>query len=84
MTPETIKAIKTVSGGIFHGIVLYKERELCGRDWEILCSHLKISTNTIHSLTAIPNGFVLTTKSMSFKYLHENFSCEKRVVEIRY
>ncbi len=84
MDQEIIKAIKTISGGIFHGIIINNDKELTGRDWELLCSHLKIRTDTIHSVTPIPNGFILSTKSMSLKYLHNSFSLEKRVIELKY
>lgn len=84
MTDDSIKAIKTIAGGLFYSIVTKNRRELSGRDWELLCSHLKIDTDTIHSVSPIPNGFVLFTRVVSLRYVHDNCNVEKRKVEVTF
>ncbi|HEY0740870.1 MAG TPA: hypothetical protein VGD40_05375 [Chryseosolibacter sp.] len=84
MTQENVKAIKTVSGAIFYALLTYPQMELSGRDWEILCSHLKIHRDCIYSTTVHANGFTLMTKFVCLKYTHNVFASDKRVVELRY
>lgn len=83
MNQTSQKAIKTIAGGIFHSIVTNHVKELSGRDWELLCSHLKIHHDTIHSITIIPNGFTVTTKTVMMRYVHDVYSVDKRKIEIR-
>ena len=84
MKDESIKAIKTIAGGLFHSILTKNRRELSGRDWELLCSHLQIDTDTIHSVSPIPNGFTLSTRVVSLRYVHDNCHIEKRKVEVTF
>lgn len=83
MNEQSKKAIRTIAGGIFHSIVTNHTKELAGRDWELLCGHLKISKDTIHCVSLIPNGFTLTTRQVYLRYVHDNYSVDKRKVEFK-
>jgi hypothetical protein len=84
MNVEEIKKIKTLCGGIFHCRVTYRQPEFSDWEWEQLIDCLQIKSNTIYWLEPIPNGFKVITKTMSFKYLHDDFSWQKRVIEFKY
>jgi hypothetical protein len=76
------KAVKTISGGLYHSLISSDKMELNGRDWELLCSHLKIPPDTIHSVEFKGDGFQLQTKDFTFRYRHNGFDTDKRTVEI--
>jgi hypothetical protein len=84
MNEQSLKAMKTIAGGLFYSIITYNTTELHGRDWELLCSYLKIETDTLHSVSVIPNGFQLSTKTFSMRYTHNSYHLERRKVEFIY
>lgn len=84
MNEQVIKAIKTVCGGLYHLMNCGENNELRGRDWDLLCSYLKISPDTIHWLNRIDNGFEVTTRIVKLKYIHDQFTLERRTIELRY
>jgi hypothetical protein len=78
-----LKSLKTISGGLYHSLVTNNAKEFDGRDWDLFCSHFNIPPNTIHSIEFTGTGFILTTKDLYFRYVHNNFDTEKRIVEIK-
>jgi hypothetical protein len=73
-------ALRTISGAIHYVLTRYDQREISERDWEYLCSHLKISLSTIYSIEVSNNGFLFFSRYISFRYCHHAFS-EKRVIQ---
>ena len=79
--PYNVAALRTISGAIHYVLTQYKQSEISQRDWEYLCSHLKISLSTIYCVEVSERGFLFSCRHISFRYHHHAFS-EKRVVEI--
>ena len=79
--PYNLAALRTISGAIHYVLTRYEQSEISQRDWEYLCSHLKITLSTIYCVEVYESGFFFSSKYISFRYHHHAFS-DKRVVEI--
>jgi hypothetical protein len=82
--PENIKALRTLAGALYHGVYTYNDTYFKGNDWEHFCSHLHIPPATIHYVEKSGYGFLLHTKDLTFRYVHDDLKTDARVIEIRY
>jgi hypothetical protein len=69
----------TLGGALYWVMIRYNILEMSGGDWQILCSHLKISDTTVHSVQPDDTGFLFESKSISFTYTHNDFHGERNI-----
>lgn len=76
------RALKTISGGIYHTLKTYQDNQITGRDWEYLYSHLSLASDTLHGFELLENGFRFYTRQFVLTYTHDDFT-EKRIIELK-
>lgn len=85
MDELAIKALKTLSGGLFYTLYRYHKRDLDDEaDFQKISEWLKMDPLKPFCVELNPNGFVITTKRMVFRYKHSDFSNKYREIELRY
>jgi hypothetical protein len=85
MKPESVQALRSLGGGMLHALRLYGKPYFNeNHDWAIFCSHLHIPEDTVHGVEVTMTGFILYTRKMTFKYTHDDFSNDARIIELTY
>lgn len=77
------RALKTISGGIYHTLKTYNDNQITGRDWEYLHTHLSLPSDTLHGFELTDNGFKLYTKKFVLTYTHDRYSTDNRIIELK-
>jgi hypothetical protein len=76
-----VDALKTICGAIKYTMNRYNEQEIYSHDWEYFCLVSGLSRSTVYNIALTKDGFLLTTKGLSVKYIHHHIH-EKRIVEV--
>lgn len=62
------RALKTISGGIYHILRTYKVMQINGRDWEYLYSNLSLPSDIVHGFKLTEKGFKFYTRKFVMSY----------------
>jgi hypothetical protein len=84
---ETFKGLKTASGAVYH-ILTYpcvKQGSPVHefKDWKYIYTHLGLDFQTVYCIEIDSKGFLLTTKTLSMRYVHDEYSTGRRIIEIK-
>jgi hypothetical protein len=75
-------ALKTLGGAILHSLEWYNQLEQSGNDWEKLCGWLELDVNEPYCIEyEKKRGFILTTRTIVFRYVHHDFG--ERKIEVK-